>query len=193
MESNPILLVHGFFVGMRVFDKMFAYLTSLGKQVHRFNLATEYGNLGLEKLAEQISEYADKNFDRSQKFDLVGLSMGGLVSRYYVQKLGGGDRVNKFISISSPHKGTLMAYLLPVNSCVQMRPDSNFLADLNRDLEGLNKIDYTCLWTPYDFIIIPAESSLLGVGKEIKLPVFSHRMMVRDDRTLDAIAQILNV
>ena len=193
MQSNPILLVHGFMVNMIVFNKMSAYLTSLGKQVHRFNLKTNFGNLGLDKLAEQISDYVEKNFPRPQKFDLVGLSMGGLVSRYYVQRLGGVDRVERFITISSPHKGTVMAHLLPLNSCVQMRPNSQFLQDLNRDLEVLKKISYICLWTPYDFIIVPAESSLLGVGKEIKLPVLTHRRMVRDDRTFKVIAQVLNV
>jgi len=192
MQSNPVLLVHGFMVGMTVFNKMSAYLTALGKQVHRFNLQTDRGNLGLDKLAEQVANYVDKNFGRSQQFDLVGLSMGGLVARYYVQKLGGGDRVDKLITISSPHKGTLTAHLLPLYSCVQMRPNSDFLADLNRDLEALKKVNYTCLWTPYDFIIVPAESSLLGVGQEIKLSVFSHRMMVRDDRTIKAIAARLN-
>ncbi len=192
MHSNPILLVHGFMVDMKVFNKMSAYLTSLGWQVHRFNLETNYGNLGLEKLAEQIANYVDRNFSPSQPFNLIGLSMGGLVSRYYLQRLGGIDRVKKFITISSPHQGTLMAHLLPLISCVQMRPNSNFLEDLNRDFEVLKKVDYTCLWTRYDFIILPAESSLLGIGKEIELSVFSHRMMVRDDRTLKAIARTLN-
>lgn len=192
MLANPVLLVHGFLIDMRVFNKMSAYLTALDKQVHRFNLETNYGNLGLDKLAEQISNYVAKNFPPSQKFDLIGLSMGGLVSRYYLQKLGGSDRVERFITISSPHKGTLMAHFLPLTSCVQMRPNSEFLQDLNRDLKPLTKVNYTCLWTPYDFIIVPPESSLLGIGKEIKLEVFTHRMMVRDDRTFQAIAEVLN-
>lgn len=62
MQSNPVLLVHGFMVGMTVFNKMSAYLTALGKQVHRFNLQTDRGNLGLDKLAEQVANYVDKNF-----------------------------------------------------------------------------------------------------------------------------------
>ena len=193
MKRHPVLLIHGFFIKKMVFNKMSAYFASLGWEVHRFDLKTNNGNLGLEKLAEQVSDYVEKTFAPSQPFDLVGLSMGGLVSRYYVQRLGGIERVKRFVTISSPHNGTLMAYLLPITSCVQMRPNSGFLENLNRDVDVLKQLNFTSLWTPYDFIIIPPESSQLGVGQEVKLSVFAHAMMARDDRSLEAVAKALRV
>lgn len=191
MSPNPVLLIHGIFRRQRVFKRMAAYLGDRGWEVHRFNLIPNDGRLGLDKLAVQIADYVDSNFEPRQKIDLVGLSMGGLVSRYYVQRLGGIERVERFITISSPHWGTNLAYGLPLPGCVQMRPNSMFLQDLNRDVEMLKQISFTSIWTPYDFIIVPACSSQLGVGKEIKLPVFAHAMMVRDKRSIEAVAKQL--
>ncbi len=191
MNRNPVLLIHGIFRKKGVFNKMSAYLTSLRWEVHRFNLKPNNATLELDKLALQIGDYIEKTFPYSQPLDLVGLSMGGLVSRYYVQRLGGINRVERFITISSPHNGTFMAYALPSIGCVQMRPGSAFLQDLNRDVDVLEKVNFTSVWTPYDFIIVPARSSRLGVGKEVKLSVFAHGMMVRHSSSLNAVAEAL--
>lgn len=191
MKRNPVLLIHGIFRQKGIFNKMSSYLSSLGWEVHRFNLEPNNALIGIDKLALQISDYVEKNFSSSQPFDLVGLSMGGLVSRYYVQRLGGINRVQRLITISSPHQGTFMAYLLPFPGCVQMRPGSAFLEELNQDIEVLEQVNFTSLWTPYDFIIVPANSSQLGVGQEVKLSVFAHAMMARDNKSLAAVAEAL--
>lgn len=192
MPKIPVLLIHGFFRQKHIFNKMYRHLSELDYEVHRFNLTPNNGTIGLDKLAEQIEQYVTKKFPVNQTFDLIGLSMGGLVSRYYLQKLGGIKRVRNFITISSPHQGTLTAYLLPLIACQQMRPNSDFLQDLNRDIHLLNQVNFFSLWTPYDFIIIPASSSQLNLGKTIKLSVFTHAMMVRSNQTINTISKILN-
>jgi len=191
MKRNPVLMIHGIFRKMGVFNKMSAYLTQRGWQVHRFNLQPNNATLGLEQLAVQVADYVEKNFPPDVKIDLVGLSMGGLVTRYYMQRLGGIDRVDRYITISAPHHGTWMAYLLPFRGCVQMRPPSAFLQDMNRDVEVLQQVNFTSLWTPYDFIIVPGRSSQMPVGKNIKLSVFAHAMMVRDARAMEAVVEAL--
>ena len=169
---------------------MLPYLTANGWEVYRFDLQLNYGRWGLDQIARQLADYVDETFPPSQPLDLVGLSMGGLISRYYVQRLGGIERVQRLITISSPHRGTWLAYALPMALYVQMRPDSAFLQDLNQDFERLNRLQFTSIWTPYDFIIIPPHSKV-GVGKEVKLSVFAHAMMARDRRSLAAVAEAL--
>jgi len=170
---------------------MSAYLTAQGWEIYSFNLQQNYGKLGLENLAEQVAKYINKTFTQNQVINIVGLSMGGLVTRYYVQRLGGINRVEHFITISSPHQGTILAELLPFKIYQQMRPSSDFLQDLNRDKFMLAQVNFTSIWTPFDFIIVPGSSSQLGVGKEVKISVFSHAMMVRDIKSLQAVSNAL--
>ena len=188
---NPVLLVHGFYDTTALFKKMSAYLQKRGWSVYSLNLTPNNGTLGLEHLAQQVATYAEETFG-SQPFDLVGFSMGGIVSRYYLQRLGGIDRVKRFISISSPHHGTWTAYALGRPGCLQMRPNSAFLEDLNRDAPTmLDQLDFTSIWTPYDLMIVPASSSQMNVGREIKLPVALHAWMVTDSRSLKVVADTL--
>jgi triacylglycerol lipase len=190
-QRNPVLLVHGIYDTGRVFDRMIPYLKQRGSLVYDLDLIPNNGNLGLDKLAQQVADYIDASFEPEQPIDLVGFSMGGIVSRYYVQRLGGIKRVQRFITISSPHHGTWIAYCRQGMGCIQMRPDSPLLQDLNQDAAMLNQIDFTSIWTPYDLMIVPANSSQMPVGREVIVPVMNHSWMLTDSRSLAAVAQAL--
>ncbi|MBD0307335.1 MAG: alpha/beta fold hydrolase [Microcoleus sp. T3-bin5] len=191
-SRNPVLLIHGIFRKSGIFYKMSAYLTQLGWSVYTLNLSPHWGNASIDELAQQIADYIDKTFAPEQHLDIVGLSMGGLVTRYYLQRLGGINRVQRFIAISSPHSGTWMAYTLWGKGCIQMRPGSAFLEDLNRDAALLEKLNFTSIWTDWDFIIVPASSSQISAAKEVKLSVFAHAMMARHSSSLKAVAEALS-
>lgn len=191
-SRNPVLLIHGIFDTTNIFKKMSAYLTQQGWEVHHFNLRPRGGFSELNRLAHQIKNYVDNTFPPEQPFDLLGFSMGGIVSRYYIQRLGGIDRVQRFITISSPHNGTWTAYFYITPGTVQMRPDSDFLKDLNQDIHQLNQLNFTSIWTPFDGMIIPANSSQLPVGEEIQLDILLHAWMVRDRRSLHTVAEVLS-
>ena len=191
-QHNPVLLVHGIMRTSSVFRKMSAYLTSHGWSVYTLNLKPHNATIGLDELALQVADYVDQTFGLEQPIDLVGLSMGGLVTRYYVQRLGGIERVQRFITISAPNQGTRMAYLSTRPGCVQMRPGSAFLKNLNQDYSMLEHLNFTSLWTPWDFVIVPAQSSQMPVGQEVKIPVLAHYSMVRDNRIIQAVASALS-
>jgi len=190
-KRNPVLLVHGWLDTTAKFNKMAAYLRNSGWEVHCFDLVPNLGNIELEKLADQVADYVANTFESDRPFDLIGFSMGGIVSRYYVQRLGGIDRVQRFIAISSPHQGTLTGYALNLPGIAQMRPKCPFLEDLNRDAAILERLNFTSIWTPFDAIILPAKSSQMPIGREIKVNVPIHAWMVSDKRVIQAVAQEL--
>ncbi|MBD2412869.1 lipase [Nostoc calcicola FACHB-389] len=190
-QRNPVLLIHGISDTEIVFQKMRVYLIQQGWSVHTVNLVPNNGDLGLDELAKQIADYVTTNFASEQPLDLIGFSMGGIVSRYYVQRLGGIKRVQRFITISSPHNGTAVAYASLRPGCVQMRPNSVFLQDLNSDVDMLKQLNFTSIWTPYDLMIVPAKSSQMLVGKEMVLPVVLHSWMLTNSKTLAVVSQIL--
>lgn len=189
---NPVVLVHGIDDTATLFCKMRPYLQAQHRDVHCLDLTPNNGQVGLNVLAQQIQTYIEREFSAGQLFDLVGFSMGGIVSRYYVQRLGGSERVQRLVTISSPHQGTWVAYFRPNEGGTQMRCRSPFLDDLNRDIATLRHINITTIWTPLDLMIVPARSSQLPIGRDIVIPVLNHAWMVHDARVLRAVAEALD-
>jgi triacylglycerol lipase len=188
----PVLLVHGIDDTERVFRRMGPWLQERGLEVHSLNLVPNDGKVGLDELANQFAAFIGSRFSGNQRFDIVAFSMGGLVSRYYLQRLGGVERVEKFISISAPHHGTWTAFLRANAGARQMRPGSEFLKDLANDAAILNRIRVTAIWTPLDLMIVPARSCKPGVGRSIRVNVALHPLLLRDRRVLKAVRQLLN-
>jgi triacylglycerol lipase len=187
-----VLLVHGIWRSGATFKRMSRYLGKRGFEAHAVDLVPSDGSAGLDELAKQIEVYAAERLPAGSPFDLVGFSMGGVVCRYYLQRLGGVARVRRFVSISSPHHGTATAYLQRRPGCVQMRPSSALLRDLNGDVAMLERIDVTSIWTPLDLMILPPDSSRLPVGREVLVPAPIHGLMLHDPRALRAVADALS-
>lgn len=191
-SRHPVLLIHGIDDTVALFEQITSYLQVRGWPVHSLDLIPNNGNEGLDTLAQQVVEYVEQSFAPEQPIDLIGFSMGGIVSRYYVQRLGGIHRVKRFITISSPHQGTWTAYLRPNRGASQMRRNSPFLDDLNRDAAVLDHLNFTSIWTPLDLMIVPAHSSRMPIGTEIQIPVTLHSLMMSDPRVLRAVADALS-
>lgn len=191
VPKNPVLLIHGIGDTQRVFDSMATYLGDRGWVTHRLDLVPNNGAVGLDVLALQVRDYVNTHL-AAGPFDLLGFSMGGIVSRYYVQRLGGLLKVQRFITLSAPHRGTVLAYGRQTPGVRQMRPTSAFLRDLNSTLAvDLAQVQFTSLWTPWDLMILPATSSRLPVGQMAQFPVVAHPLMLRDRRVLAAVATAL--
>lgn len=169
------------------------WLQKCGFRPLALDLIPSDGTIGLDGLAAQIGTFANQRLSPDEPFDLVGFSMGGLVSRYYVQRLGGMARARRLITISTPHRGTYSAYALGNEGSRQMRPGSAFLKGLNRDAALLERVRFASIWTPLDLMIIPASSSRLGVGEEFRIPVLVHPWMLRSRRSLELVANLLRV
>ncbi len=191
MTGNPVLLVHGINDTDRVFHRMGAWLRAKGLDVHSLNLRPNNGDAGLDELAAQLADWIERRFGPRGVIDIVGFSMGGLVSRYYLQPLGGIERVSRFITIASPHSGTWVAFLRWNRGARQMRPGSEFLRDLNRDAAILERVRMTAIWTPLDLMIVPANSCGRCPGRSIRVNVAAHPLMVRDRRVLKLVHQAL--
>lgn len=65
----------------------------------------------LDELSDDLNAFLIGHIDSGQKINFVGHSMGGLVSRIYAQK-NGFDKINKIITLGSPHQGAVDAYSL---------------------------------------------------------------------------------
>lgn len=195
-SSLPVLLVHGIWdQGVR-FDRMRAGLERAGRgPVAALDLSPNDGSGTIEALAEQVDRVARELLERSgaSQLDLVGFSMGALVSRYWVQRLGGKERARRFVSISGPHHGTLTAFAMKKAGVMQMRPKSPMLAALEADRDPWGAVEVHTLWTPYDLMIVPPHSSQLpGVAKDHRLTIALHRWMITHPRAIERVCSILD-
>jgi triacylglycerol lipase len=192
VHRDPVLLIHGIFDHGRAMEPMARYLRARGWEAHTMNLSPNNGRVGLEVLALQVQAEANRLFPRKRHFDLVGFSMGGIVSRYYLQRLGGRRRVRRFVSISAPHHGTFWARMASGPGCKQLRPQSPFLRELDSDSSGLKGVRVTSLWTPFDLMILPASSSRLNGARNETVPVLIHPLMISQKSSLARVAAALS-
>jgi triacylglycerol lipase len=191
-DRHPVLLVHGIWKSGTAFGRMARHLRKRGFDVHTVDLVPNDGGAEIPALAAQIAAHVARALPAGAPLDLVGFSMGGVASRYYVQRLGGAERVLRFVTISAPHHGTATAFLSRKPGSLQMRPGSAFLAELNKDLGALARVDVTSIWTPLDLMIVPPESSRLPLGREILVPAPVHGLMLHDPRAIRAVTDALS-
>jgi len=182
--------IHGTFSNGHDMARLARHLRSQGREVHVPALTPNRGQAPLEDLARQIEAYAAREL-HGRRFDLVGFSMGGLVSRYYLQRLGGLDHVGRFVTIATPHQGTNMARLAKLPGWVQMRPGSEFLRDLARDADSRRAANFTSFYTPLDAVIVPARSSVVPQAHNIRIWAAIHPSLILEKRCIRAVADAL--
>lgn len=184
---EKVVLVHGILENGVSFESLRKRLVNHGIQCHVPQLKPNDARHGIDQLAETLKEDIDKEFGPKDRFAIVGFSMGGLVSRYYLQNLGGAERCDAFITVSSPHHGTNMAYAYPGKGARQMRPGSPFLKNLADTEDRLGDIPLVSYRTPMDLIILPTESSVWKRAENHSHPVILHPLMLHSKFVLDDI------
>lgn len=111
------------------------------------------------RLAEQIEELCAVT--GVSTVDLVGHSLGGLIARYYVQRLGGHRRTGTAVTIATPHGGTMTAWLLCTVPLVrQLRPGSELFRELAEPAPECTT-RFVVFSGTADALIVPARNSRL--------------------------------
>ncbi len=190
----PVLMVHGIWDTSARFDAMRAALRSAGiTRTRAIDLMPNDGSAPIATMAEQVASAVTalaREFD-APRVDLVGFSMGALVSRYYIQRLEGRERVRRYVSISGPHAGTISAWFSRMAAGREMRPRSALLEDLARDASPWGDLEVHSWLTPWDLMIVPPRSGVLRDSAVREFPVGMHRWMITDARVLAAVVETL--
>ena len=89
----------------------------------------DYGLLtrDIPSAAELLGEAIEKLAANTgyERIHVIGHSLGGLIARYYVQRLGGDARVHTLVTLGTPHHGTRLARPLRAVPLVgQLTPQS---------------------------------------------------------------------
>lgn len=189
--ENATILVPGFNDDTRILQPLVNYLQQERLRPLALSPQPSNGAASIESLAQQLARLIEQQVPAQQRLNLVGFSMGGLICRVYLQQLGGAARSDRLITVATPHQGTWSAYSYNRPACIEMRPGSQFLTTLNRDLNALRTLAVTSIWTPFDITIIPSINSYLAVGDFLSILSPFHQTMLMDGRVQRVIADIL--
>jgi pimeloyl-ACP methyl ester carboxylesterase len=158
----PVVLLHGFIDNRSVFLLLRRSLIQHGRQqIESLNYSPLTCDIrtAAELLGRHIEEICERT--GSSQVDVVGHSLGGLIARYYVQRLGGDLRVRTLVTLGTPHSGTRVAPLANAHPIVrQMRPGSELLEELTRPAPGC-RTHFVSFWSDLDHLMDPLESACI--------------------------------
>ena len=140
----PLILVHGLLDTPAVFDALKRELAGRRQPLLIPSLPLRLGRTAIEEAAELLGGHIEAAFGREEVVDLLGFSMGGVIVRCWIQRLGGHRRTRRFLSVGSPQQGTLTAQPWPgriFRGIADLKWDSSLLTSLNSDLSRLERID----------------------------------------------------
>ena len=177
--SRPLLLVHGYNCSRGVWWLLRRQLEAAGHTVATVSLAPPYTNIGklVPRLAQRI-----ENVCRATGADrvvLVAHSMGGLVCRSYLARHGS-DRVERLITIASPHSGSELARIGIGKNAREMEPGSLWLKDLAQ--AGL-PVPAVAIRTPHDNFVMPQDNQRLPGAIDVALEGIGHLAVLFTRRT----------
>ena len=189
-KRNPIILIHGLWNTSSIFSSITSKLDEIGIEYFAPTLNHSYGITSIIDLSKILNELILEKYGLEKEIDILGFSMGGIIGRYWLQKFNGYKRTRRLISIGSPHKGTLMAQLVPefpFRGISEMKINSKFLRELAKNDFFLDGIECISFFTYWDLMVFPGWWTNLNLGKKISVKVFKHRNLVSNKTVIDSI------
>jgi triacylglycerol lipase len=157
--GTPILLVHGLIDNRSIFAMLRRQLRQRGFDriwTTNYQVWTSDVRIAARRLAGTVDAIREQT--GYERIHVVGHSMGGLVARYYVQRLGGDARVHTLVTLGAPHQGTRAARLLPRGICRQLAPTSDLVAELAEPAPGC-LTRFVSFYSDLDALISPKQAA----------------------------------
>ena len=193
--GTPILLLHGIMDNRSVFTVFRRALRRRGfGVVHAVNhsVFTEDIRTAAHRLGQQVDEV--RELAGAERIHIVGHSLGGMIARYYVQRMGGSAAVDTLVTLGSPHGGTLAAHLLPTPLARQLRPGSDVIAELAQPAPGCDT-RFLVVWSRMDQLVLPQRNGRLRhpdlAVEELEICDVGHLALPIDPRTVRWVAAAL--
>ncbi|MEU5167285.1 esterase/lipase family protein [Streptomyces mutomycini] len=159
-DRPPVVLLHGFIDNRSVFVLLRRSLARHGWH-HLESLNYSPLTCDIRTAAELLDRHVEEICARTghREIDIVGHSLGGLIARYYVQRLGGDRRVRTLVTLGTPHGGTAAAPLAGAHPIVrQMRSGSDLIDELRRPAPGC-RTRFISFWSELDRVMLPVETA----------------------------------
>jgi pimeloyl-ACP methyl ester carboxylesterase len=158
--KRPVVLLHGFIDNRSVFVLLRRSLAQHGRQqIESLNYSPL--TCDIRAAAELLRRHIEELCERTgqHEVDVVGHSLGGLIARYYVQRLGGDARVHTLVTLGTPHGGTRVVPMANAHPIVrQMRPGSDVIEELCLPAPDC-RTRFISFWSELDHLMDPLETA----------------------------------
>lgn len=189
--GRPVVLLHGY--AMNRTNWLW-----LGRKLARLGVGPLYGAsyffpAPVEVSARRLQLFVDRLRARLgvERVDVVAHSLGGLIARYYIEKLGGAQTVGRLVTIATPHRGTRWASVGFGDAARDLAHGSALLADM-ATVRRPHDVPYTSVWSTCDNLVVPADSSALGAsGEDVVFDGLGHLALLLSPRVAEAVAERL--
>ncbi len=185
-ELRTVVFVHGLGANRSSFLGLRAYLRACG---YDRQIAFNYRSSGsIDSLALRLKRSLDAEV-RGGRIDIVAHSMGGLVARAYLQRLGGERRVDRLITLGTPHCGTHAANFVPSALVRQLLPESRFVRELNALPAPATRT--TSIVAGRDLLVQPVEAARCPFGEAVLFRDLGHVELLFRPEVYYAVAGLL--
>jgi pimeloyl-ACP methyl ester carboxylesterase len=192
--GTPIVLVHGIVDNRSAFAVLRRTLRRRGYgRITTVNYSPTTSDI--RKAARYLAKHVERVCAQSgyEQVYIVGHSLGGIIARYYVQCMGGDERVNTLITLGSPHAGTHAARLLPLKVTRQLRPGSDLMRELAAPARC--RARFVAIYSDRDEVVLPQRSARLDHPDlsvtPIKIHGVGHLALLVDREAVHTVADAL--
>ncbi|MFN3345237.1 MAG: esterase/lipase family protein [Chloroherpetonaceae bacterium] len=173
-EPCRVVLVHGLFDNSSVMKPLRLALETQGFRTFAPDLFPCDGSASIATLAKYLRQFIQQHLAEDDAFSIVAFSMGGLISRYYLQCLNGISRTQTLITLGTPHNGSALAFFRSGEGFRDLRQGSLLLRTLKETEDSLRPLYPLSIYTPFDLMIVPYTSSIWRVAKNVSISVPIH-------------------
>lgn len=193
--GTPIILVHGVIDNRSIFTVL---RRSLRRRGFGRTFALNYSPLtdDLRVVAARLAALVEEVCEQTgyERVHIIGHSMGGMVGRYYVQRLGGDTRVHTLCTLGTPHQGSVGARFIPWPVIQQLRIDGSIIDELAAPAPGC-ATRFIAIWSDLDQLVLPHRNARITHpdlrARNMLIRGVGHMSLPVDRRVVHAISQAL--
>ncbi|MCZ7582842.1 MAG: alpha/beta fold hydrolase [Deltaproteobacteria bacterium] len=187
----PVVLVHGLGGNRGTFWPLRLYLRAHGRRrIYSFG----FPKGTVEEIAAALVDFVDDvlRANGEKRVDIVCHSLGGLVARYALQRLGLKRKVGTLVTLATPHGGTHAARYVNTVLTRPLRPDSNLLKGLNGENLSRAPWRFFAVMSDRDIYVVPKEGMRHEAAETIFLPGLSHAEHLVSPRVFRTVLECLD-